>query len=97
MYTVNPEFDSAEPSVGSGWVGPQCLNQPPTQSKLESELRSATKNKAPGQDGLRVEELACLLDTDAMPVLAKLLELFWFLEKVPPELKNTISFFEKPR
>ena len=50
------------------------------------------------QPSLRVEELACLLDTEAMPVLVQLIELFCFLEKVPPELKRSIlvPFLKNP-
>ena len=67
-------------------------------TELKFELKLAAKNKAPGLDGLRVEELAVLLETDAMPVLGKLLELFWHLEKVPTALKTTIlvPFLKNP-
>ena len=80
LYKVDPKFEPARRDNPlehqRGWEGPQILNLPPSLAELEFELKNAAKDKAPGPDGLRVEELAALLDSEAMPVLSKLLELF---------------------
>ena len=101
LYKVDPRFEPAQRDPLEhqlGWEGPQILNLPPSLAELEFELKSAAKNKAPGPDGLRVEELAALLDSEAMPVLGKLLELFWYLGKIPSDLKTTIlvPFLKNP-
>ena len=82
--------ESSREFAMAGGGGPQALNFPPTLEELELELKSAAKNKAPGLDGIRIEELSTLSGTSALPVLGKLLELFWELEKVPSILKKTI-------
>ena len=88
LYAIS-ESSPSEFLVPDGG-GPQSLNHPPTLDELTSELKAAAKDKAPGLDGIRIEELSCLVDTPALPVLGKLLELFWLLEKVPKILKKTI-------
>ena len=67
--------------------GPESLNKEPSLEELTTVLKNAAKNKAPGQDCIRVEEVCLLLNSKALKILHNLFLIFWNLEKIPASLK----------
>ena len=94
LYKNDPNFDATnlEGDPGDPILEPlvsenqHILNDPISYDEFMSTLTSLTKNKAPGEDGLILEEILSL-DNAGLKTLHKLVKIFWILEKVPGEMK----------
>ena len=94
LYTPHEHFSSTAIRLSVSElnsVSDPTLSSDISVSEVEKVLKRAARNKSPGQDLLKIEELLPVLeDPEAVGTLHKLFQIFWKLERVPKELKTSI-------